>query len=336
MKSLSFDTMRCLLVGGVSVTLVAGCGGVSPLGIEAPRDTQTSSVASKNGAMAHTASSSKYKVHGQLLFVTNFSEYYNDVRVYRANAKDPAPLATITKGINTPTGDCIDAQGTLYVMNEPASGPGWVSEYPLGETTPSKIVTDGVNTPAFCAIDANGNLWITNIGAVNATEYLPGSKKPYAVITSGLKYPVGIAIDDSGNLYIGNGGGGPKQNIEVYAPGEKSPSRTITDGVTWPVGITVDSNQTLYVANVTQNNITEFRSGQSDPFQVITKGASGPTGVTVNENGTLYVADLGNESQQYYNTVTEYAAGSANPLKRRISKDLFDPEGVAYYPPLLP
>lgn len=175
-----------------------------------------------------------------------------------------------------------------------------------------------------------GNLWVTNIGGPNVTEYLYGSKKPHTIITKGLSYSVGIAIDHSGNLYVANNGGASQQNVEVYGPGSKSPSRAITDGVTWPVGIAVDSNATLYVTNAEQNNIEEYRSGQDYPFQTITDALDAPVGVTVNKKGRLYVADAGN------NSVVEFPPGLITPSKRQISKGLYDPEGVAYYPALLP
>ena len=81
------------------------------------------------------------------------------------------------------------------MTNAPASD-GWVSEYPLGKTTPSGMITDGIGSPGWCAIDAKGNMWVGNAGA-NVTEYLKGSKKPHVVITNGLRHPAGIAIDRS-------------------------------------------------------------------------------------------------------------------------------------------
>ena len=117
-----------------------------------------------------------YKVTAPLLYVTNINANYPYVSIYRAKAKDPTPLATITGGVNIPAGACLDGNGTLYVTNEPASGPGWVSEYPIGKTKPSLVITDGINTPSFCAIDADGNLWVANIGGPNVTEYLSGER----------------------------------------------------------------------------------------------------------------------------------------------------------------
>jgi len=116
----------------------------------------------------------------------------------------------------------------------------------------------------------------------------------------------------------------------VYAPGSKSPSRTITNGITSPRGLAVDSNGTLYVANLYQSNVEEYRPGSGDPFQTITQAMDRPEGLTVDKKGTLYVSNIVNS------TVVEFAPGSLKPLKRQISKGLFEPEGIAYYPALLP
>jgi hypothetical protein len=65
----------------VAVAMLAGCGG-SQQPIGAP------------GAMALSlsehASAPTYSKSTPLLYVTNFSADYNDVAIYRANAKDPA------------------------------------------------------------------------------------------------------------------------------------------------------------------------------------------------------------------------------------------------------
>ena len=55
-----------------------------------------------------------------------------------------------------------------------------------------------------------------------------------------------------------------------------------------------------------------------------------PGAVTVDKKGMLYVSNIGNS------TVVEFAPGSLKPLKRQISKGLFEPYGIAYYPALLP
>lgn len=316
------------------IAVLPGCGAPPPL---AGRDStmlqkqvRAGSVAAAIPPLVQALRRTGYKATAPLLFVTNTNRDYPFVSIYRAKAKDPAPLATISDGVNVPSGACIDGNGTLYVTNEPSSGPGWVSEYPLGKTTPSRTLTDGIYTPGLCAIDGDGNLWIANIGGPNVTEYLPGEKKPHTVITKDLVYPIGVAIDRSGNLYVGNGFGGYQQNVEVYAPGSVSPTRTITNGVTSPCGLAVDSNGTLYVANEFQSDIAEYRSGQSVPFQTITQGINSPGGVAVDKNGVLYVSNIGNS------TIAEFASGSLTPLKRQVNKGLHYPVGIAYYPALLP
>lgn len=93
----------------------------------------------------------------------------------------------------------------------------------------------------------------------------------------------------------------------------------------------VDSNGTLYVTNLEQNNIEEYRSGQGEPFRTIAETMGhGPGDVTVNEQDLLYVSNFLN------NTVVEFRSGSLKPLKRQISKEVWAPGGIAYYPALLP
>ena len=324
------DFIRCALTCCVAVVILASCGGSQPpigaLGAM-PQTNTIARYAEQGKSQKPRAWRLGYKGSPPLLYSVN-NENWN-VAVYRAKAKDPSPLATITDGLSLSFGACIDDQGTLYVTNEPPSA-GWVSEYPLGETTPSTIIKDGISEPAYCTIDVNGNLWVANAGGANVAEYLKGSKKPHLLITNSLVHPVGIAFDRSGNLYVGNGYGAPQQNVEVYAPGSTSPSRTIINGVTSPTGLAVDANGTLYVANVYQNTVAEYRSGQDDPFQTITQAIEHPGALTVDKKGVLYVSNIGNSR------VVEFASGALTPLKRQISKGLSEPTGVAFYPPLLP
>jgi len=95
------------------------------------------------------------------------------------------------------------------------------------------------------------------------------------------------------------------------------------------IGVALESKYS-YVVNIFQNNVEEYRSGQGDPFQTVTQALDHPEGVTVDKKGTLYVSNVGNS------TVVEFALGSLTPLKRQISKGLYEPEGIAYYPALLP
>jgi hypothetical protein len=121
----------------------------------------------------------------------------------------------------------------------------------------------------------------------------------------------------------------------VYAPGSKSPSRTITNGITVPVGIAVDSHGTLYVVNASASgSVEEYPSGQSKPYRTITDGLAYPENVVVNKSGRLYVANSGHTSGQQ--AVLEFPPRSLKPSSKEIAKGFFNPQGLAYYPPVLP
>jgi DNA-binding beta-propeller fold protein YncE len=330
MKSLDFGCY--VLTSCVAVAMLAGCGGSQPP-IGAPLTVAKGSQSRE--ILKPSSLTPTYKVSGPLLYVANVGLNVTPLTIYNANADNPKPIATISKDIDNSLGACMDGDGTLYVTNYPNSGTGWVSEYALGRTKLLRVITKGIGEPAFCTIDASGNLWVTNPALDDVAQYLKGSKTPHATITKGLVYPTGIAIDHAGNLYVANFEPYGTSNIQVYAPGSKSPSRTITEGVTSPLGIAVDAHDTLYVTtNYLPSSIEEYRAGQSKPYRTITDKLSYPAGVVVGKNGWLYVANDGQYSDEM--AVLEFPPHSVKPSSREITKELFHPHGVAYYPPLLP
>ena len=238
-----------------------------------------------------------YPTSGALVYVTNLNPDYSGVTIYDAKSNDPSPLATITAGVSSPVGACVDGDGTLYIVNEPSSSLGWVSEYPLGKTTPIRTITQDINIPAFCAIDAKGNLWVSNIGGPTVTEYVKGSTTPHRTLRKGLTSPDGVAIDHTGNIYVVNdGASSPMPNVKVFPPGGNTPVRTITDGIGSPGGAAVDRHGTLYVANYLPCDIEEYRAGQSKPYRTITKNLNAPTDVAIAKNGWLYEVSMGNQN----------------------------------------
>ena len=90
-------------------------------------------------ATIHAAHGCPYNLamnkHGTLFVADNCGG--NDVEEY---AKGKTTMKTsITTGISNPLGVAIDAAGTLYVSNYPAS----ITVYPAGSTSPSKTITGG-------------------------------------------------------------------------------------------------------------------------------------------------------------------------------------------------
>ena len=326
MKNLDFS--RYVLSACAAVAILAACGGSQPpIGVQ--------------GVMPQVYSpvTPTYKVSGALLYVA--LDYPTAVLVFDATANNPKPIATITKGLDDASRPCDDSDGMLYVPNDPSDDPGWISEYALGQTKPLRLITKGISTPGGCAIDASGNLWVTNLGGENVTEYLKGSTKPHLVITKGLTYPTAVAIDHADSLYVTNPEPFSAPNVQVYAEGQKSPSRTITDGVTYPVGVAVDAHDTLYLVNLFYScDIEEYRTGQGKPYRTITEGLYGPEGIVVGRNGWLYVTDepdaQGCAPSSEPTAILEYPPHSLKPSSREITKDIFNPEGLAYYPPVLP
>lgn len=317
------------LAACVAAALLVGCGGAQP--------PFTVSSLLRNvrqaGAIVRAKSAGQtYQTSRPLLYVASY-DVTEPLAIYNAKADDPEPIAQITRKIYNSSGACIDGDGTLYVTND--ASPGWVAEYALGHTKPVRVITKGISTPAYCAIDASGNLWVTNIGLNDVAEYLKGSTTPHATITKGLTYPVGIAIDHLGNLYVSNPEPFSAPNIQVYAVGAKSPSRTITDGATVPVGMAIDAHDTLYVTNATSaGSVEEYRSGQSTPYRTITDELVYPEDVVVNKNGWLYVSNSGYHTNQQ--AILEFPPRSLKPSSKEITKGFFNPQGLAYFPPVLP
>ena len=109
-------------------------------------------------ALPQSARSTERPHSEQLLYVTGSTS--STVLVFNAQVKNPKPKEQITIGLGETSGDCIDAFGTLYVVN--TTGKGWISEYPKGQRRPSKIIRKGIGSPVYCAIDRAGDLWVTN------------------------------------------------------------------------------------------------------------------------------------------------------------------------------
>ena len=70
---------------------------------------------------------------------------------------------------------------------------------------------------------------------------------------------------------------------------------------------------------------------KGQPYREISKALDSPVALVLNAKGWLYVANFGNS-----NNVVEFPPGSIMPSKRKIGKSVYAPEGLAYYPPLLP
>jgi hypothetical protein len=97
----------------------------------------------------------------------------------------------------------------------------------------------------------------------------------------------------------------------------------------------VDAHDTLYVTNGTAaGSVEEYPRGESTPYRTITDQLVYPEDIVVDNNGRLYVANSGHSSDQQ--AILEFPPGSLKPSSREITKGFFNPQALAYYPPVLP
>jgi YVTN family beta-propeller protein len=322
-------TARVAAIAALAVAS-AGCSGAQKslaLSPQGPAVTKPRSSLHTGTGAAYLMPQTAHRVHAAydskkaLLFVANFG-HTDSVEVY--DSKTNEQIATITVGVQSPEGVCLDKDLTLYVVNENLP----LAEYKAGQTSPFQEITQGLDYPAFCAIDSSGNLWVTNALSPNVTEYPKGKTSPSTIITDGITRPIGIAFDSQGVMYVSNNtASGTGGNVQVYRRGATSPTRTITSGIGNPIGIVVDSKGTLYVTNIYLNTVAEYRAGASKPFRTISDGLNIPDGVTVEEKGELFVAN-------WEDNIAEYAPGATKPSGS--IPDANNPEGVAISPPILP
>jgi len=113
---------------------------------------------------------------------------------------NPAPIGQITDGISGPDGLFVDSHGTLYVCN---FGAGTVTEYPAGQTSPSKTLTGTVG-PKYVTAGRDGTVYVSDFDSGSngkVYEYAGGSTTPTASIPV-PPYPAGVALDAHNRLYV--------------------------------------------------------------------------------------------------------------------------------------
>lgn len=102
------------------------------------------------------------------------------------------PMKTIAfSAIDVPFTLALDASADLYVGNFAANT---VTEYPPGNTNPSRTMSQGVSSPAGIAVDKYGALYVSNAGNGTVTKYSTRyqSGPPNKTVT--VSYPSSIAI----------------------------------------------------------------------------------------------------------------------------------------------
>lgn len=260
----------------------------------------------------------------QTLFVSDIDS--QSIRLYPANVKNPTQSGSITNGIDSPVNAAVDNHGTLYVAN---NGNSTVTEYPLGQTSPSVTLSGGkLVFPNGIAVDQRGKTYVTSgatAGSCYVLEFKKGASKPSAEV-DGLNLPVGLAVDKNRNLYIGDA---LANVVWKVSAGTTTPVSLGLTGLSDPTGLAIDSLNNLWVANDQNNTLLGFHLGSTSPFVTITSGLSGPYSVAFGRGGKFFVGN----SLHYPGAVAGFKKNATAPYE---SIDVGNPAGLAVYPEPMP
>ncbi len=109
---------------------------------------------------------------------------------------------------NTPTGECVDKSGDVFVVDFGFEGetPG-VVEYAHGGTSPIATLSDPGYYPGSCSIDpTTGNLAVTNESAGTGTSvlaiYVDAKGDATDYVDPKIYYIGSCTYDDKGNLFV--------------------------------------------------------------------------------------------------------------------------------------
>jgi hypothetical protein len=197
----------------LAAALLAGCGGASSLAPVGSAQTaqsyangrpvvSTVRVTKTEAVTAHTDLGRSWmdpRAKGKpLTYIAD--QGTNDVYVYA----DKKLVGTLT-GFNSPSGECVDKAGDVFITNFGASS---IVEYAHGGTTPIQTIDDTGFLPLGCSVDpTTGNLGVTD--RVNAqfqqgdVAVFPGAQgTPTRYTNSSMFYYEFCGYDDKGNLYI--------------------------------------------------------------------------------------------------------------------------------------
>ena len=262
----------------------------------------------------------------ELLYVADVAD--NAVLIYDANAHNPAPLGSITSGIDEPDGLTIDAAGTLFVAN---AGNNTVTTYRHGSLVVANTYRQGLSGPTDVAVGSDGTLYVSNNHSGTdgfVLEYPPHGFSPNRTIADfpHRGVPNDVALDRSGNLYVSYGVRGPGvfSHVNEYAPHSSTPEPLgmIFD---FAAGMTFDASGDLLVCDEPYQAVEVFKPRHRNPFEDITAGFGEPVMPAFNaRHDRLYVSDVTGKA------VHVFAYPSAHPIGK-ISNGFTQPLGIALF-----
>jgi hypothetical protein len=210
------------------------------------------------------------------------------------------PVETLTGTVHPSdvARDGDDNYGTIYVVNQndESGGPGNISVYANGSTTPTSYLYTHANTFIdSVALDAQHNLFAgygDPAGVAQIDEFKKGSTAPIQLPTE-LGYTGGMEIDITGDLLVAdpdffNGHNAPA--ADILAIGRKIPEFQF-DEEGWPYYVALSKNERhVFISDAKLSQVREYLYPSGVLLDTITKGMENgnyPIGVAVAHPGPL-------------------------------------------------
>jgi hypothetical protein len=213
----SFKKLAAVALGSAVLAACSAGAGSESLTPNATTGTRTFTLAP--GIVAHPDQQSSWMqaaaAKSPLLYVSDAGTY--DVYAYSWPALQ---LVGTLSGFNGPSGQCVDKQGDLFVVNTYASN---VIEFAHGGTTPINTLSVDGQYPYSCAVDdktgdlAIGNIETTTGGAGSVTIFSGGTG-------TGANYPdknvyVNFVGYRKGTLFVDGGSSKGNLSFQSFAKG---------------------------------------------------------------------------------------------------------------------
>jgi hypothetical protein len=239
------------------------------------------------------------------IFVDKEGEVYiansnnHEVRVYEeGNLTRPFETLTGTEHPSDVTRDGDDHYGTIYVVNQndQFQGPGNISVYANGSTTPTSYLYTHANSFIdSIALDSHHNLFAgygDPTGVAHIDEFKNGSTNPIQ-LPAQLGYTGGLQVDNTGDLLVAdpdffNGQNAPA--ADIFEIGKSYPEFKF-DEVGWPYYVALNKRERhVYISDAYNLQVREYTYPGGLLLDTITKGFENgnyPIGVAVAHPGPL-------------------------------------------------
>jgi hypothetical protein len=195
---------------------------------------------------------------GSLIYVAANDE----VLIYPERGNDPAPIGTITDGVDGAYGLFVDGRGDLYVANQST-----ITAYRPGSVDPYITYADAYR-PLYIVLDHAGELYAANQNG-SISEYAPRHTSPDRVLPSHGVEADGINVDAADNLYVAYRKRNGEGSIEEFKPHAKR-GRILGMVLDQPQALQLDrAGNILVVETGTRECIDVFPPGTTTPSQII-------------------------------------------------------------------